>query len=104
MENLLITSLAVCLLSLAAPAAAQEEAAIKTMPVTERIFMLPGKGANLGLFIADDGTFLIDDQFAPLNPKHLEAIKAADVEDAVASDPLADREERWGGGLFPGRT
>jgi cyclase len=39
--------------------------------------MLVGKGGNIGLFIGEDGTFLIDDQFAPLTPKHLEAISAA---------------------------
>jgi glyoxylase-like metal-dependent hydrolase (beta-lactamase superfamily II) len=65
------------LLGLAIPAAADEEVTIKTVPVTDGVSMLVGQGGNIGLFIGEDGTFLIDDQFAPLTPKHLEAIKAA---------------------------
>jgi len=58
-------------------AAAQEEVTIKTIPVQNGVYMLVGQGGNIGLFIGEDGTFLIDDQFAPLTPKHLEAIRAA---------------------------
>ena len=57
-------------------AAAQEEVTIKTVKVRDGIYMLVGSGGNIGLFIGEDGTFLIDDQFAPLTPKHLDAIKA----------------------------
>ena len=57
--------------------AADEEVTIKTLKVQNGIYMLVGQGGNIGLFIGEDGTFLIDDQFAPLTPKHLEAIKAA---------------------------
>ena len=69
--------LVVNLLVLPAPVGAEEEVVIETVPVKESIHMLVGSGGNIGLFIGDDGTFLIDDQFAPLTPKHLEAIKAA---------------------------
>ena len=64
-------------LSLPVYVMADEEVTIKTVPVADGIFMLVGQGGNIGLFIGEDGTFLIDDQFAPLTPKHLEAIKAA---------------------------
>lgn len=37
--------------------------------------MLKGQGGNIGLFVSEDGVFMIDDQFAPLTPKILEAIK-----------------------------
>jgi hypothetical protein len=30
------------------------------------MYMLVGKGGNIGFFVGEDGTFLIDDQFAPL--------------------------------------
>ena len=46
------------------------------IPVTEQIYMIAGKGGNIGLFIGGDGTFLIDDQFAPLTEKIIEAIKS----------------------------
>ena len=44
--------------------------------VTEQIYMIAGDGGNIGLFIGGDGTFLIDDQFAPLTEKIVEAIKS----------------------------
>ncbi len=45
-------------------------------PVAEQIYMLTGEGGNIGLFIGEDGTFLIDDQFAPLTDKIVAAIKS----------------------------
>ncbi len=53
-----------------------EEVKITPVPVTEQIYMLTGKGGNIGLFIGQDGTFLIDDQFAPLTEKIVAAIKS----------------------------
>ena len=72
-----IPLLVIGLLGLSIPAtAAEEEITITTLEVQNGIYMLVGQGGNIGLFIGEDGTFLIDDQFAPLTPKHLEAIKA----------------------------
>lgn len=49
---------------------------IKAVPVTDKIHMLVGQGGNIGLFVGEDGTFLIDDQFAPLTEKIVDAIKS----------------------------
>ena len=51
---------------------------VKIIPtrLTEQIYMIEGDGGNIGLFIGEDGTFLIDDQFAPLTEKIVEAIKS----------------------------
>ena len=49
---------------------------IKAVPVADQIFMIGGQGGNIGLFIGEDGTFLIDDQFAPLTEKIVETIKS----------------------------
>ena len=49
---------------------------IVPIPVAEQIFMIAGEGGNIGVFIGGDGTFLIDDQFAPLTGKIVAAIKA----------------------------
>ena len=51
---------------------------IKIIPVqvTEKIYMIAGEGGNIGFFIGDDGTFLIDDQFAPLTEQIVAAIKS----------------------------
>jgi len=58
-------------------AAAADEVTITTVPVAPQVSMLVGQGGNIGLFIGADGTFLIDDQFAPLTDKIVAAIKAA---------------------------
>lgn len=64
-------------ISFVATAQAADEVKITAVPVTDQIYMLTGKGGNIGLFIGADGTFLIDDQFAPLTEKILGAIKSA---------------------------
>jgi cyclase len=53
-----------------------EEKKIIPVPVTEQIYLIAGEGGNIGLFIGEDGTFLIDDQFAPLTDKIIAAIKS----------------------------
>jgi len=53
-------------------AAAEEpfkDVEIKTIKAGDGVYMLTGKGGNLGLSVGDDGVFLIDDQFAPLTGK-----------------------------------
>lgn len=52
------------------------EVEIKAVPVADQIYMLVGQGGNIGLFVGEDGTFLIDDQFAPLTEKIIDAIKS----------------------------
>ena len=49
---------------------------IKTIKVTETIFMLEGSGGNIGVLVGKDGIVLIDDQFAPLSEKIKTALKA----------------------------
>ena len=47
---------------------------IKTIKLSESIYMLEGSGGNIGVCIGEDGTFIIDDQFAPLTEKITAAI------------------------------
>ena len=49
---------------------------IKTTQVAAGIYMLEGEGGNIGVSAGEDGVFLIDDQFAPLTPKIMAAVKA----------------------------
>ena len=48
---------------------------IKTIPVGGNVSMLMGAGGNIGVVAGEDGIFMIDDQFAPLTPKILAAVK-----------------------------
>jgi cyclase len=47
---------------------------ITTTPVRGNIYMLQGSGGNIGVSIGDDGTLIVDDQFAPLTDKIAAAI------------------------------
>jgi cyclase len=71
---------------LAAPAAAQQQdfstVEVKAEKVAENLYMLTGRGGNIGLSVGKNGTFVIDDQYAPLTEKILAAIKA------ITPDPV----------------
>jgi len=47
---------------------------IKTIKITENIYMLQGRGGNIGVIVGKDGVLMIDDQFAPLSDKIRAAI------------------------------
>ncbi len=53
----------------------KKEVHITTTKLTNQIYMLSGKGGNIGLFIGKDAVLMIDDQFAELTPKILTAIQ-----------------------------
>ncbi len=53
-----------------------DDVKVTSTAVTEDIHMLAGKGGNVGVFVGKDGTFIIDDQFAPLTEKLMAAIKS----------------------------
>ena len=55
--------------------AQKNEIKIKIEKITDNIYMLIGQGGNIGLFVGEDGVFMIDAQFARLTPKILAAIK-----------------------------
>jgi len=49
---------------------------IKTHKITDSVYMLEGEGGNIGVSVGEDGVFLIDDQYAPLTQKIVDAMKA----------------------------
>jgi cyclase len=53
-----------------------KDAVIETTPVAGPIYMLKGRGGNIGVSAGDDGVVMVDDQFAPLAPKILDAVRA----------------------------
>lgn len=52
-----------------------DDVKIKAEQLSEHVYMLTGAGGNIGVSVGDDGVFVIDDQFAPLTSKILDAIK-----------------------------
>ena len=47
---------------------------VQTIKAADGIYMLTGKGGNIGLAVGTDGVFLVDDQFAPLTDRIQAAI------------------------------
>jgi glyoxylase-like metal-dependent hydrolase (beta-lactamase superfamily II) len=48
---------------------------IKTVKLTDTLYVLFGSGGNIGVSAGPDGVYLIDDQFAPLSKKILAAVR-----------------------------
>ena len=48
---------------------------ITTIPVRDGIYVMQGAGGNIGVSIGDDGTLIVDDQFAPLTDKITAAVR-----------------------------
>ncbi|HKP30714.1 MAG TPA: MBL fold metallo-hydrolase [Gemmatimonadales bacterium] len=63
-------------LGIASSATAQnfDSVQIRTVPLSSGLAMLMGAGGNMAVAWGTDGTFLVDDQFAPLTPKIVAAI------------------------------
>jgi glyoxylase-like metal-dependent hydrolase (beta-lactamase superfamily II) len=71
----------VMLAALAMPVAAQQdfsEVEITTTKLAAGVYMLEGRGGNIGVSVGEDGVFLIDDQYAPLTDKIVAAVRAID--------------------------
>lgn len=57
--------------------ASQSDIKIETTKVASGLYMMMGQGGNITVSIGDDGTFLIDDQYASMSKKISAAIKKA---------------------------
>ena len=57
-------------------ASAQDDVKVEATQVKGNIYMITGQGGNIGLLTGPDGSFLIDDQFAPLTEKIIAAVKS----------------------------
>jgi glyoxylase-like metal-dependent hydrolase (beta-lactamase superfamily II) len=72
------TAVGVLLVLAAGPLRAQnfDTVQVRSAPVAGSVHMLVGSGGNIGLVVGDDAVFIVDDQYAPLTPKILAAIKS----------------------------
>ena len=70
--------IAVALLGFSSSLAAQvnyDTVQVRAVQLTPSLHVLFGAGGNIGLSTGPDGTFIVDDQFAPLSAKIVAAIK-----------------------------
>ncbi len=72
---LLIGLISITMAGTAANAQDLDSAEIRVHPVAGQVYYIEGRGGNIGLFIGDDGVFLIDDQFALLTDRIVAAIR-----------------------------
>ena len=49
---------------------------LSTTKLSDSVYLISGKGGNIGVSIGSNGTFMIDDKFAPMTEEILAAIKA----------------------------
>ena len=53
-----------------------QDVVIETQKLSNTVYMLTGQqGGNIGISVGEDGVLVIDDQYAPLTPKIVAAIK-----------------------------
>ena len=48
---------------------------VQAVRIAGGVYVLTGAGGNIGVSVGDDGVFLVDDQYAPLTPKIVAAVK-----------------------------
>jgi cyclase len=48
------------------PLAAQNGPPLQTQQVSEKIYMISGRGGNIGVSVGADGLLMVDDKFADL--------------------------------------
>lgn len=53
-----------------------QEITVKTVKITDNVFMLQGRGGNVGVSAGADGVLIVDDDYAQVAPKIGEALKA----------------------------
>ena len=78
MQRLNVAALVIA--NLAAPVWAQQDFStveIETVPVADGVYMLVGSGGNIGLWVGEDGTIVMDDHCGPLSEKIRAATAAA---------------------------
>lgn len=71
----LVASIALCGASTPGALAAQNPPNVALEPVAEGVWMLTGPGGNVGVAAGEDAVFLVDDQFAPLSERIMEAVR-----------------------------
>ncbi len=72
--------LAAVLAAVPAPPLAAQQAPdtvrVRAVPVAEGLWMLTGRGGNVGVSAGEDGLFLVDDQYAPMTERIRAAVAA----------------------------
>jgi len=52
-----------------------QEVTVRTQKITDRVYMLQGRGGNVGALVGADGILIVDDDYAQVSPKLAAALK-----------------------------
>lgn len=72
-----ISHLIISIVYLGSSASVHAQNDVSVVDVSDNIKMLMGRGGNIGLFMGEDGTFMIDDKFPDMTEDVINAIKSA---------------------------
>ena len=75
-QYLLSVAVAVSLSISSQSFAQQSPVKVEASQLADNIYMITGQGGNIGLLTGAEGSFLVDDQFAPLTEKIVEVVKS----------------------------
>jgi len=53
-----------------------QDVTVKTQKITDRVYLLQGRGGNVGALVGADGILIVDDDYAQISQKLAEALKA----------------------------
>ncbi len=73
--RLLLISMLVAVIALPAHAQRVPEGDPVVTEVADNLYMLEWAGGNIGISVGEDGVVLVDDQYAPMVPKNLAALR-----------------------------
>jgi len=96
MQRLMLPAFAVVMLSFCTQGQGQPDYSkveIKTTKLANNFYTLEGTGGTIGVLAGPDGIFMVDDEFAPLSPKIVAAIKT----DFGPADPIPREYARASG-------
>ena len=71
----LFTAISLSMLLAMSSATASEKHTLNSSKLSDTIHLISGKGGNIGVSIGSDGTFLIDDKFAPMTESIMSKLK-----------------------------
>lgn len=70
-----LLSVAILLAAISSAPAQDEKVEFSTFQLSDTVYMLSGRGGNIGISTGEDGLYIIDDQIRPITTQLLQAIR-----------------------------
>ena len=84
--------IAILFATISSTPAEEKKVEFKTFQLSDTVYMLMGRGGNVGISTGEDGLYIIDDQVRPVTRELLKAIrKVSDKADQVCNQYALSR-------------